>query len=318
MQYGFIYETTNLCNGMKYIGQHKRSQNINDPDDSWYLGSGTYLRNALTYYGLENFSRRIIEDCDSDEELNIKEEYYLSLYDCANNPEYYNMTNSSTKKWPILEGENNPNYGGKSFTPEVCKQISETKKENYAKGITVAWNKGKQMPEEFCEKISDTWDYDKHYGEETTTRETMSKTMKEKVARGEWVNPISLPGVREKIGESMREGYASGRHKKLYGDDNPARRPEVRQKMSKSAKEAMNRPEVHAKSLANGERLRNDPEFSKKISEGRIGEKNPCYNKIWINNGEINYRVTKEEFIEIYESQGFKEGRLCKPYGKRK
>lgn len=36
MRYGFVYETINLINTKKYIGKHKRAQNIEDPDDSWY------------------------------------------------------------------------------------------------------------------------------------------------------------------------------------------------------------------------------------------------------------------------------------------
>ena len=40
--YGFIYETTNNVNGMKYIGQKAY-----DKRGNWktYLGSGVYLKN---------------------------------------------------------------------------------------------------------------------------------------------------------------------------------------------------------------------------------------------------------------------------------
>ena len=37
--YGYIYETTNLINGKKYIGKHKSSK-----FDENYYGSGTYLK----------------------------------------------------------------------------------------------------------------------------------------------------------------------------------------------------------------------------------------------------------------------------------
>ena len=42
--YGFIYITTNLINGKRYIGQKKY-----DKEGTWknYLGSGTYLKRAL-------------------------------------------------------------------------------------------------------------------------------------------------------------------------------------------------------------------------------------------------------------------------------
>ncbi len=111
MRYGFIYETTNLINGKKYIGQHKRSNNHKDPDDEGYLGSGTHLVNALNKYGIENFSRRILEECDSAGELDERERYYISLYDAVNSPNYYNQAPGGSTAFPPTNGENNPFYG---------------------------------------------------------------------------------------------------------------------------------------------------------------------------------------------------------------
>ena len=47
--YGYIYETTCLINGMKYIGMHKWDKDSIDPN---YLGSG--LR--LTHYSKDEFT----------------------------------------------------------------------------------------------------------------------------------------------------------------------------------------------------------------------------------------------------------------------
>ena len=60
--YGFIYITTNHINGKKYIGQKKY-----DKSGKWkkYLGSGLALKNAITKYGVENFSKEIIEELNS-------------------------------------------------------------------------------------------------------------------------------------------------------------------------------------------------------------------------------------------------------------
>lgn len=53
--YFFVYETTNLVNGMKYRGIHK-TKKINDN----YLGSGKVFVNAIQKYGKENFKREMI------------------------------------------------------------------------------------------------------------------------------------------------------------------------------------------------------------------------------------------------------------------
>ena len=65
--YGFVYITTNHVNGKQYIGQRKY-----DKQGKWkeYLGSGVVLSKAIKKYGLENFSKEIIENCETKEELN--------------------------------------------------------------------------------------------------------------------------------------------------------------------------------------------------------------------------------------------------------
>lgn len=47
-----IYKTTNLLNGIIYVGKDKRSR-------PGYLGSGTHLKRALLKYGKENFMKEI-------------------------------------------------------------------------------------------------------------------------------------------------------------------------------------------------------------------------------------------------------------------
>lgn len=85
--YGYIYKTTNLINGKKYIGKH--ISEIFEPDS--YLGSGILLSKALKKYGKENFKCELLETCSSKEELDRKEKYWISYYDCVEDIDYYNL-----------------------------------------------------------------------------------------------------------------------------------------------------------------------------------------------------------------------------------
>jgi group I intron endonuclease len=85
--YGFIYITTNLVNGKRYLGQKEFGQK------NWktYLGSGIAFKNALRTYGEANFSRNIIHICYSEEELN-QIEYELSVFfDVVESDDWYNL-----------------------------------------------------------------------------------------------------------------------------------------------------------------------------------------------------------------------------------
>lgn len=91
-KYGFVYETTNKVNGMKYIGKCIYSRKNN-----WetYLGSGVYLKRAIKKYGKSNFERIILAEADSEEELNELEEYYIKKYNAVESPNYYNVKYTS-------------------------------------------------------------------------------------------------------------------------------------------------------------------------------------------------------------------------------
>jgi len=117
-----IYETENLINGKKYIGKDSK----NNPN---YLGSGKYLKLAIKKYGSDSFRKTVIEICNSIEELNTREIYWLQLLDCKDSTNYYNATDTIT-----------PCRTGKPLSEEHKKKISEA-------------NKGKIMPPKTKEDI---------------------------------------------------------------------------------------------------------------------------------------------------------------------
>lgn len=84
-KYYFIYLTTNLINGKKYIGKHYGTL------DDGYLGSGKLLQRAVQKYGVHNFHRDILDFSDSEEENCEKEKYYIALFNACENELFYNI-----------------------------------------------------------------------------------------------------------------------------------------------------------------------------------------------------------------------------------
>ena len=88
-KYGYIYITENLINGKKYIGQSKYKDN--EYKNKNYLGSGKLITEAIKKYGKENFSKIIIDEAYSKEELNEKEIYWIKYYNAVEDPNFYNI-----------------------------------------------------------------------------------------------------------------------------------------------------------------------------------------------------------------------------------
>jgi GIY-YIG catalytic domain len=132
---GFIYEWTNKLNGMKYIGSHKGTI------DDGYTGSGKRFENARNKYGIENFERTILEYVEKEEDILLKEQYYLDTFGCAKSPLYYNISPSA--------GGGDCGNGPK---------ISATKKKRFASGKLIAHNKGTAMKDDQKLKIADKWE----------------------------------------------------------------------------------------------------------------------------------------------------------------
>ena len=84
--YGYIYETTNLINGKKYIGKHKSNK-----FDYNYYGSGIGLKRALNKYGKANFKVEILEEVYTNQkDLDELETYYIKKFNAVKNKNYYN------------------------------------------------------------------------------------------------------------------------------------------------------------------------------------------------------------------------------------
>lgn len=119
--YGYVYLTTNLINGMKYIGQHSSST-----FDKHYYGSGVQIKKALSEFGFENFKCEIIEWCDTFECLNEREKYWIRYYNADLNENFYNKAMGGSNSKYCLRGVNHPWYNRK-HSEESLRKMSDSK-----------------------------------------------------------------------------------------------------------------------------------------------------------------------------------------------
>ena len=85
-KYGYIYKTTNIINGRKYIGQHKKQEL-----DLYYKGSNKKLIEDIKKIGRDNFRVEILEWCYSKEQLDEREKFWIGYFNAEEDPEYYNI-----------------------------------------------------------------------------------------------------------------------------------------------------------------------------------------------------------------------------------
>ena len=156
-----VYKTTCLVNGKIYIGKHET-----DNLDDGYLGSGILIRRAIEKYGEENFTREILFECSSREEMNSKEAELVNK-EFLNRDDVYNLKRGGEGGFDFINN-NSEIKSNANFT----KWNSLTKKERCAIGKKISdrlnqvW---KEHPEKFknVPKINPLAFKGKHHTEET-------------------------------------------------------------------------------------------------------------------------------------------------------
>lgn len=180
---GFVYKWTNQLNNMMYIGSHKGSI------DDGYIGSGKRFLNAVRKYGIDNFSREIIEYVNEARDILRIEQFYLDHFDCARSKSYYNIS---------------PKAGGGDCGNG--KKISETK---LARKIP-SWLKGKNQYQSVIDRLSDEWEIILPNGDIVYVK-NMSKFCKEHS-----LNPSAMSSVAR----GKRRHYKGYKCKKLTNNRN--------------------------------------------------------------------------------------------------
>jgi len=144
----YIYLITNLINKKIYVG--KSTKNVEDSVD--YYGSGRLINLAINKYGIGNFIKEILFECNDLIELNHFEKYFISKYNSNNLEVGYNLTSGGdggrqpdfilskiSQRIKLLWSDENSTYNstqyrdklsksrtGRVATPETRLKISES------------------------------------------------------------------------------------------------------------------------------------------------------------------------------------------------
>ena len=139
---GIIYKVVNKIDGKCYIGQTTKKLK-NRKLEHFYISNkkntNSYFHNAIRKYGEENFEWKVIEECETKNELDEMEYHYIKQYNTFA-PGGYNLTwggygiygyihNDKTKEKiskTSLECWKNPEYRKKVITKERNKKIAKT------------------------------------------------------------------------------------------------------------------------------------------------------------------------------------------------
>ena len=91
----FIYKITDETNGRIYVGQTTRSIEVRFEE---HTKADSYIGDAIRKHGRENFKIEILEVCQSLEELNEREQFWITELQ-SKPPNGYNLTDGGDCSW---------------------------------------------------------------------------------------------------------------------------------------------------------------------------------------------------------------------------
>lgn len=207
-----IYKTTNLINCKFYVGQDSNN-------NLTYLGSGEYLKRAIKKYGKENFIKEILEVCESLDELNEREKFWITNLSATTYG--YNISFGGQVGWfkglkhkPESIEKIREKSTGRKFSPEVIEKLKGKNNHFY----------GKNHSNETKEKISKSNKGNPSWNKELKniySEETLKKMSKAKLGNKYWLGKTHSDETKKKLSD-INKG------KKMS--------PEVKEKISKSNK----------------------------------------------------------------------------------
>lgn len=188
--FGYIYLTTNLINGKKYVGLHESPVFTED-----YKGSGKIIKLAFEKYGWDNFKVELLQECDTFEELNQAEKDWIAKLDAVHSHEYYNI---------CYGGKNNPAH-----------PLSEEEKEQRRAVMSKRWE-SEEYREYIRQMLRDkqsngkSWMIGKRHTEETKAK--MSQAQKGHPDYLSHEARLRIVKSRKENGTDISDRYSSKGH----------------------------------------------------------------------------------------------------------
>jgi group I intron endonuclease len=157
-----VYLITNKVNGKQYIGQTVRPLHLRWNSHTYAAREGAKfaLPLAILKYGASFFTMESLHVCESQEEMDFVECFYIALLDTMA-PNGYNLTPGG--EHPVLTDESKKKMSlakqGRCVNPETCFQPGQhaspeteikrgqhlSSSTEFEKGL-IPWNKGKPLP----------------------------------------------------------------------------------------------------------------------------------------------------------------------------
>lgn len=178
--YHYLYKIINNNNLKFYIGVHSTS----DIDDG-YMGSGIAITEAIKKYGIDSFTKEIIEFFDTRESA-LKRESEIVTNDLVNDQKCYNLT---------LGGTFPPSRKDVPHTEETKNKISA----HLIKNIDKCRENGKQ-----------SWNARKSKG--GWTKEEIRKRVETRKKLGNYDNDMSAANSKESIKKRVETRKANGNY----------------------------------------------------------------------------------------------------------
>ena len=141
--FGFIYKITNKINNRIYIGQSHLTEDV---FHSKYWGSGKIIKLAIRKNGKENFTKEILQYCNSQQELDEAEKEWILKLDTLNKEKGYNLAKGGWQV-PFFDGAHHTELTKIKISQASKKDwLTNPNKQNSLEALKKVWKKNTGVP----------------------------------------------------------------------------------------------------------------------------------------------------------------------------